>query len=133
MILATDWREWGLPENAVRAGVALSGLFDLEPVRLCYANAWLQLDPAEVRELSPIHHLPPRGTRMLVAVGEIETAEFQRQSWDFAAACAAAGVDCTAMVVPGRNHFDLPFDLADPATMLGAAVRALRQAGAGPC
>jgi arylformamidase len=133
MLLATDWRDWGLPEKPVRACVALSGLFDLEPVRLCYANASLGLDEDDVPQLSPIHRLPPRGARLLVAVGEIETAEFQRQSRDYAAACAASGVDCTSMVVPGRNHFDLPFDLADPATVLGAAVRAVSRHGAGPC
>src|SRR5215468_769354 len=42
----------------LQGGVALSGLFDLEPIRLCYLQETLQLTPAEVETFSPARHLP---------------------------------------------------------------------------
>jgi arylformamidase len=39
------------------------------------------------------------------------------------------GADVVDVVDPARNHFDLPYDLADGDTPLGAAV--LAQLGAG--
>jgi hypothetical protein len=41
---------------------------------------------------------------------------------------AAAG-HCTPTEVPARNHFDVVFDLADPATTLGRATLALFRPG----
>jgi arylformamidase len=122
MLVATDWTELGLPADAIKAGIALSGVFDLEPIRLTYVNAWLDLDDAAVARLSPLHMPPRPGTPMLVAVGDIETDEFKRHSREYADMCRAAGLDCEHMVVPDRNHFDLPYDLPKPDTMLGAAV-----------
>jgi arylformamidase len=57
----------------------------------------------------------------LVAWGEHETASFVAQSRAFA---GAAGPGADLLEAPGRNHFDLVFDLGDPSTPLGAAVAA---------
>ena len=36
--LVTDWqKEFGLPENAVKGGLCMSGMYDMTPVRLCGA------------------------------------------------------------------------------------------------
>ncbi|MBV8912100.1 MAG: alpha/beta hydrolase, partial [Acetobacteraceae bacterium] len=60
MLLAEAWHaQYGLPPNALRGGVALSGLFDLEPIQLSHINAWMHLDPATARRLSPLHLIPP--------------------------------------------------------------------------
>src|SRR5262249_24700854 len=45
MLLATDWSQLGAPADVVKAGCAVSGLFDLEPIRLCYLNDVLALSP----------------------------------------------------------------------------------------
>jgi hypothetical protein len=40
MLLATDWPEFGagLPRDLVKGVCAISALFDMEPIRLCYLN-----------------------------------------------------------------------------------------------
>src|SRR5438874_1988862 len=43
MLLATDWPQFGVPADVVKAGCAVSGLYDLEPIRLCYLNDVLGL------------------------------------------------------------------------------------------
>ena len=73
MALATDWRRFGLPEDVIKGVCAISGVFDLEPIRLCYLNEVVGLDQDEARRNSPIH-LPLHGRcPVTVAVGELET------------------------------------------------------------
>ena len=56
----------------VQGGVALSGLFDLEPIRLCYLQETLQLTPAEVAANSPARHLPTAAKPLILAYGADE-------------------------------------------------------------
>src|SRR5208282_220901 len=80
MLLATDWRARGLPD-AVAAAVAISGVFDLEPLLQVSFNADLQLDAAQARSVSPIHLRPHAAVPLVIAAGADETREFIRQSW----------------------------------------------------
>ncbi len=32
MLYATDWRRYGVPVDAIRGGLSISGVFDLEPL-----------------------------------------------------------------------------------------------------
>jgi arylformamidase len=109
----------------VASATLLSGLYDLEPVQACDPNDWLRLTPEEARALSPAHLPAPRaGMKLIFAVAPTETTEFLRQTWEHAARCASAGCDVVAIPgTPGGNHFDLPFELADPRTPLYAALR----------
>ncbi|MDB5371207.1 MAG: hypothetical protein JWP20_2765 [Roseomonas sp.] len=120
-----DWPAgFGLPPWPVAGATLLSGLFGLEPVRLCHPNDWLALDAAAAARNSPALLPPPRaGLPMLLSVAATETAEFKRQTRDFAATCARAG--CAARVVeapPASNHFDIVLQLCDATTPLASAV-----------
>jgi arylformamidase len=123
----------GSPTPCVKvAGLSLlSGVYELSRIRRSYVNDKLQLTDAEARQNSPVHHLPLRAAEVLVARGEIETAEYVRQH-DLLITClrGAGGVAAGAPVVwslvcRGRNHFDLPLGLGQPQDELGCAV--LRQ------
>ncbi|GLY17165.1 esterase [Kineosporia sp. NBRC 101677] len=98
--------------------VLLSGMYDLEPVRHSYVNDALRLDATNARALSPIHHLHADCPPVIMARGENETDEYARQHREMAHRLKPA-VD---LVVPGRNHFDLPYDLLVKGTTLGDAV-----------
>jgi len=130
MVAARNWQaDHDLPGTAVAGAIPVSGLFDLEPLRHCHQDAWLSLDDASIAALSPIRHVPDAGCPMLVAWGEHETAEFARQSRDFAAAWAAKGGTVETLEVSGRNHFDVILDLADPDTTLAQRTMALIRTG----
>ncbi len=119
MTAVAGWqRAAGLPEDVVKGAMAISGLFDLRPLVDSFANAWLSLDPTRAEALSPIL-APPGAVPLHVAVAEHEAAGFHRQSKAFHAHWPAAG---SLTVVPGRNHFDVFLDLADPASALGQAL-----------
>ncbi len=59
MMMVTDWeREHDLPKNLIKAATSLSGLYDLEPVRLSYRNEYLFMDERSAHRNSPIHQIP---------------------------------------------------------------------------
>ena len=119
MLVATDWGARGLP-SAVAGAVAVSGVFDLEPLVQVSFNADLKLDAARARAASPIHLRPHTAVPMLVAVGADETGEFIRQSWllwERWPECHSHGRR-SPLFVPERHHFSVVADLGDPASEL---------------
>lgn len=129
MMCLTDWPSFapGLPKDLVKGGLAISGLFDLEPVRLCYLNDKLGLDAAEARRNSPIHLLPATAPELLFCVGDAETDEFLRQQAEFLAAWRARGLPAREIPAPGLHHFSVIEALAKPGTALNEA--AIHQMG----
>jgi arylformamidase len=116
--LTADWAALGLPQP-FRAGMCVSGIYDLRPVRLSARNAYLRLDKASEHALSPQRHVDRLGCPLLVAAAEFDTAEFRRQARDFAAAAAQAGGTVRLVEAPGFNHFDFVETLADAQGVLG--------------
>ncbi len=103
-----------LGHPAVAGAVAISGLFDLEPIRLCYLNDKLGLDATAARRLSPLHHLPVTCPPLVVAVGAAELPELQRQSADYAAALRGAGLPVQHLPLPGHDHFTILEEIERP-------------------
>jgi len=79
-------------EPLVAGGLAVSGLFDLEPIRLSYLNEKLGLDAEQARRNSPLLNLPERGAKLIIAYGGDELPELKRQSREFGAAWSARGL-----------------------------------------
>jgi arylformamidase len=131
MALATDWTaEAGLPADLIKGVCTLSGIFDLEPIRLCYLNEVLGLDQAQARRNSPSHLAPRTRCPVTVAVGERETAAFHQQSRAYAALLRQAGLDCELLVPPAVDHFGIVMGMIEPDD---PTVRAIcRQMGLGP-
>lgn len=96
------------PPAPVQGALCLSGLFELEPIRLSHINAWLHLDEPATHRLSPQRHIPaPPAPRLFASAGGLETAEFKRQTADFAAAWQAAGNEALVFPAEFRHHFDI--------------------------
>jgi arylformamidase len=101
---------------AVKGGLAISGIFDLEPIRLSYLNEKLRLDEEEARRNSP----GPTEKPLFIAYGADELPELRHQSEDYAKLLKSKAVS-----VPRRNHFTLLEELASPHGALTALVRRL--------
>ena len=120
--LTTDWRrDFGLPADIIKGGMCISGMYDLEPVRLSARSRYVAFDDRTVAELSPIRHLDRLRAPLVVAYGTCETPEFQRQNREFAAAVKATGKPVRLLVGEHYNHFELPETLGDPYGLLGRA------------
>lgn len=125
MALVAGWQEARrLPADVIKGVCAISGLFDLEPVRRCYLNDVLHMDRAQARRNSPLHL--PLGTPcpVMVTVGELETAAFHEQSRAYAAKLSAAGWPCELVVQPAVDHFGIVMSMAE---LDGAIVRGIRR------
>jgi len=114
-----------LSNSRVAGGMPISGLFDLEPIRLSYLNQPLGMDMMEARRNSPIHAFPASAGRLLVTVGGGELSELQRQSVDYYAAWRAAGLSAEFVPMPNHDHFSIIEDLANPKGALVAALSRL--------
>jgi arylformamidase len=121
VVLTTDWaRDFGLPADAIRGGLVISGMYDLEPVRLSSRSDYVTFTDAVVEALSPQRHVDRLTCPVMVAHGTLETPEFQRQARDFVAAARKAGKPAELLVANGYNHFEILETLANPYGLLGA-------------
>lgn len=122
MVMATEWERFGAPPGVVRSGAGLSGLYDLEPIRLCYLNDVLGLTAEAARRASPVHLPPPARGRLLLGVGALEGAEYHRQTRALADAWSTGGMELTVMELAGHHHFSIVSELADPTAGLSRAI-----------
>lgn len=111
-----------MSEPAASGGIAISGLYDIEPIRLSYLNEKLRLDGEEARRNSPLFHLPAQAGKLIVAVGALELPELRRQSADFAAAWCEHGLPCELRELPGCHHYAALEELARPQGALALAL-----------
>jgi arylformamidase len=112
-----------ITEPRVAGGVAISGIFDLEPIRLGRLNDNLGLDEATSDRNSPIRHLPASSRPLVVAVGLGELPELVRQSEEFAKAWNQQGLPGSYLALEGKDHFSILEELARGD---GAILRALK-------
>ncbi len=123
MLFATDWRACGIDAKCIVGGVALSGVFDLAPLRHCSMNDDLRLDAASAQALSPIHLRSQIDAPLTLAVGGDESAAFIEQASSLHRAwpttCAVTDI------VGARNHFTIVEELATPECKAFQIVRKL--------
>ena len=127
MMLARDWRADAFATCPVAAGLSLSGVHDLRPLVRFSGNADFKLDDVEAARLSPALMRPTTNAPLAIAVGGAETGEFLRQAqlmWDAWPVNRPAGM-AGPLVVPGKHHFDVVVEHADPGSALTRATLAL--------
>ena len=121
-VLMTDWvADFGAPADLVKSACFMSGLGDLEPVRLSFRNEKLSLSPDVVAEVSLLRRAPVARCPLLVAVGSNETADYLLQSREVAALWAARGLPVNLLALSGRHHFDAVLEWAEPRSALFAS------------
>jgi arylformamidase len=113
-----------MDEAVVAGGLTISGLFDLEPIRLCYLNEKLGLDTEQARRNSPLLNLPRRATKLIIAYGSDELPELKRQSREFAAAWSRCGLPSETIEVVDCHHYAVLEQLAQPDGRLAKALAA---------
>jgi arylformamidase len=122
-ILVSGWSAGGhltamaMSHAAVKGGLAISGIYDLEPMRLCYVNEKLRLDEDEARRNSP----GPTDKPLFIAYGADELPELCRQSEEHAKKLPHT----TVLPLQGKNHFTVLEELGAPHGALTALVRKL--------
>lgn len=119
MLLACRWKVLGddLPANLVTGALGISGLYDLEPIRLTpFLQGDLQITPQTVKRCSPAFFARPKGKFYTVA-GLDESEEFLRQNRLIRDAWGPTTVP-VCETLPHCDHFSILRQLADSGSRL---------------
>ena len=113
-----------LGHPSVRAGLAISGIFELGPLRDTYLDEKLGLTDAEIATLSPLR-LAPVQKPLAIAYGTAELPALIDNSRAFHAHRATAHAPGPLLPVARADHFTVLDELRRPAGQLTGLVRGL--------
>jgi arylformamidase len=136
-IVASGWSAGGhltsmaLSHRQVRAGMAISGIYDLEPVRHSYLNVKLGLDEAASRRNSPMMQADGPLKPLSLVVGSAELPLLRKQTADFAGHRAKYGLPVTYEEIPDANHFTILNEMMSPKGRITTLIRQLFERTAG--
>jgi arylformamidase len=136
-IVVSGWSAGGhltamaLSHPMVAAGLAISGIYDLEPIRHSYLNQKLKLDAPMGHRNSPM--MQPGGAvkPLSLVVGAAELPLLRKQTADFTGHRARYGLPVTYEEIPGANHFTIMNELASPSGRITTLIRQLFERTAG--
>jgi acetyl esterase/lipase len=130
-IVASGWSAGGhltsmaLSHPGVKAGMAISGIYDLEPIRHSYLNVKLRLDEAMSRRNSPMMQTEGAAKPLSLVVGSAELALLRKQTADFAGHRAKHGLPVSYEEIPGANHFSIMEAMMSPEGRITTLIRQL--------
>jgi arylformamidase len=136
-IVVSGWSAGGhltsmaLSHPLVKAGIGISGIYDLEPIRHSYLNVKLGLDEAMSRRNSPMMQAGGALKPLSLVVGGAELPLLRKQTADFAGHRAKYGLPVTYEEIPGANHFTIMNELASPSGRITTLIRQLFERTAG--
>ena len=93
--------------DRIKGFLPISGLFDLAPFPFSWLQPKLQLTTDEVLRNSPLLQKPTCSSPVVVAVGEKESNEFQRQYQNYAEYLQHHGISTKFLSLKGKNHFNI--------------------------
>ena len=130
-VVVSGWSAGGhltsmaLSHPKVKAGMAISGIYDLEPIRHSYLNVKLRLDEAISRRNSPLLQAGGPMKPLSLVAGSAELPLLRKQTVDFVSHRARYGLPVTYEEIPGTNHFSILHDMASPTGRITALIRQL--------
>ncbi|SHG72332.1 alpha/beta hydrolase [Bradyrhizobium erythrophlei] len=130
-IVVSGWSAGGhltvmaLTNAHVKAGIGISGIYDLEPIRASYLNVKLGLDEAMSHRNSPAMQAGGTMKPLSLVVGGAELPLLRKQTADFAGHRAKFGLPVTYEEIPGANHFTIMEELLSPRGRITTLVRQL--------
>ena len=130
-IVVSGWPAGGhltamaLSNPHVRAGMAISGIYDLEPIRHSYLNEKLRLDEAMSRRNSPMMASSGPLKPLSLVVGSAELPLLRKQTSDFAGHRARCGLPVTYEEIPGADHFTIMHEMGSPKGRITTLIRQL--------
>jgi arylformamidase len=130
-IVVSGWSAGGhltsmaLSHPKVRGGMAISGIYDLEPIRHSYLNEKLKADEAVVRRNSPMMTAGGPLKPLSLVVGSAELPLLRKQTADFAGHRAKHGLPVTYEEIPGADHFTIMHEMMAPKGRITTLIRQL--------
>jgi arylformamidase len=123
MMFTTHWQDYGVDARVFTGGIAISGLYDLDPIAQTAMNNELKLNLDDVLALSPARRLPKMDTRLVLSVGALESDEFHRQISVLRGVPAWQAITAPPVVIPDRHHFNVVDDFMNLDGAMWSALR----------
>jgi len=130
-IVVSGWSAGGhlasmaLSHPQVKAGMGISGIYDLEPIRHSYLNVKLGLDEVMSRRNSPAMQAGGAMKPMSLVVGSAELPLLRKQTANFACHRAKYGLPVTYEEIPGADHFTIMNEMVSPTGQITTLIRQL--------
>jgi acetyl esterase/lipase len=130
-IVVSGWSAGGhltsmaLSHRHVRAGMAISGIYDLDPIRHSYLNEKLRLDGPMSRRNSPMMEPGGAAKPLSLVAGSAELPMLRQQTADFAGHRARYGLPVTYEEIPGADHFTIMNEMLSPQGRITTLIRQL--------
>ena len=107
-MLFTDWtcESDDLPRDLLHAAVAVSGIYDFEPILFCSENEGLRMDDAEAKAASMTYRHPSVDVPHIVAYGLNEPTDMHRQSHSYAKTFEDDFSSLEIIAIDGADHFE---------------------------
>jgi hypothetical protein len=105
--------------------MAISGIYDLEPIRHSYLNDKLRLDEAMSHRNSPMMVAGGAMKPLSLVAGSAELPLLRKQTADFAGLRAKYGLPVTYEEIPGADHFTIMNELVSPTGRITTMIRQL--------
>jgi acetyl esterase/lipase len=136
-VVVSGWSAGGhltslaLSHPFVKAGMAISGIYDLDPIRHSYLNVKLRLDGPMSHRNSPMTQAGGPPKPLSLVVGSAELPLLRKQTADFAGHRARYGLPVSYEEIPGANHFTIMNEMMAPEGRVTTLIRQLFERTAG--
>ena len=128
-IVVAGWSAGGhltamaLSHPKVTAGIAISGIYDLEPIRHSYLNDKLGLDEAMSRRNSPVLQEGGPMKPLALLAGSAELPMLRKQTSDLAGHRVRYGLPVAYEEIPDADHFSIMDELISPQGRITMLIR----------
>jgi arylformamidase len=132
-IIVSGWSAGGhltattLTHPAVKGGVAISGIYDLGPIRHSYLNEKLKLDEAMAQRQSPLLRADGPAAPLSLVVGGNELPILREQTAQMAAFRASRGLPVSYEEIAGADHFSIMEQLESPTGRITTLIKQMAE------
>lgn len=123
----TNWSDYDLAADTVKGVLAVSGLYDLEPVSHSFIQPAIRISADQILYSSPIRLIKPSVVPITVSWGSLETRAFRLQSDNYLNTWRSAGNLGLSLIVEGADHFSILKEFETKNGLLTSALTGLLQ------
>lgn len=124
MLFSDDFGARGLPENAMRGAILISGIYEPQVVLHITVNDEAKISADAAARNDCFAQTPRRKVQSLVSVGGNESQGWRAQTFGYAEKLEDAGMNIAVLDVPATNHFTILMDAVRPDGMGFKAIMA---------
>ncbi|WP_288409831.1 alpha/beta hydrolase [Acinetobacter soli] len=110
VITTTNWESENLPKGFIKGAVLISGLYDMNPVRLSVRSKYINFNDKTEIDMSTIKRVETINVPLIVSYGSLESDEFKRQSDEFVKKLKDSQKEVKFIMQPYFNHFEIVED-----------------------